>query len=141
MCRSMAKIETGFSHKRLQWKIDDEQLANYPSYGRWPVRCCGCGFPGRAETTEVNGFTFLCRACVKPNRPSSGQHDSGSSWRVRIVRSFGHDRNFGCSPRVAGYCASWHNNDFSSFGRDSSQKIKAANITTAALRRSADRES
>jgi hypothetical protein len=35
---------------------------------------------------------------------------------------------------VAGYCASWHNNDFSSFGRDSSQKIKAANITTAALR-------
>ena len=63
----MAKIETGFSHKRLQWKIDDEQLANYPSYGRWPVRCFGCGFPGRAETTEVDGFTFLCQACVKPN--------------------------------------------------------------------------
>src|SRR6516165_7971350 len=29
------------------------------------------------------------------HRPSSWQNDSGSSWRVRIVRSFGHDRNFG----------------------------------------------
>ena len=50
----------------IEWDITEEQLFNYPSY-RWPLKCSWCGFHNCTQVPEINGITFLCQMCGKPN--------------------------------------------------------------------------
>lgn len=63
----------------VEWEITDDQLANYPSYS-WPLRCCWCGsgMGAQVKATDVDGITFICQLCGKPN----SVHRRGNRIRV-----------------------------------------------------------
>jgi len=52
----------------VEWEITDDELVNYPSYS-WPLRCCWCGsgIGARVRAPDVDGITFVCQLCGKPN--------------------------------------------------------------------------